>query len=346
MKNDTYYNRFADILIEKLSSHSTLAISFYVTIFVLAGSIPAVYLFAIIFTTPYTSFLFIISVALPIVLTPITILLFIRLTKHLKYYQEDLSKEIEKNKAKDIILFEQARFVLMGEMMANISHQWKQPLNTINLSVFNARISNKDELEKYFDIMEDNVNYLASTIDDFMSFFDQKSHLEIKKLSTVVKEIKSIIEVQMKNKGINFNIVIDDSCCNIRIASSISQVLLNLLSNSKDAFDCCRFTKTIENREVTLKLTATQKGLEVFCCDNGKGIDLDIRDKIFDPYFTTKVQTQGTGIGLYMSKQIVQKVFDGNIDIKSLCSLSKECENETCFQMLIPYSDRCIKKEK
>ena len=80
----------------------------------------------------------------------------------------------------------------MGEMMANISHQWKQPLNTIGLSVVNARMSNK----------EDNVNYLASAIDDFMSFFDKKTHIEIRDLEDVLKEIKSIIQVHIANRGI------------------------------------------------------------------------------------------------------------------------------------------------
>ena len=264
MKNDVYYNCFVDRLIEKLSSYTPLVISIYTTIFVLAGSIPAVYLFAKIFATPYTGFLFITSVALPIILTPITILLFIRLTKHLKYFQDELEKEIQENKKKDILLFEQARFVLMGEMMANISHQWKQPLNTIGLSVVNAKFSDSDNLEKHFDTIEDNINYLATTIDDFMSFFDKKAHMEIRELEDIINEIRSIIHVQIENRGVTLEIEVNSSYGEIQIASSISQVLLNLLNNAKDAFD-----DSVDAKKINLKFISMKKGLEIICCDTG-----------------------------------------------------------------------------
>ena len=340
MTSNSYHNRFADLLIKKISSHTPLVISFYTTVFVLSGSIPTVYLFAKFFSTPYTSFLLTISIALPIILTPMTILLFIRLTKHLNYFQKLLKIEVEKNKAKDIMLFEQARFVLMGEMMANISHQWKQPLNTIGLCVVNARLSNGDETEKYFDIMEDNVNYLASTIGDFMSFFNQKTHTEIRNLEDILKEIKSIIHSSISSNDIRLNIEVNSNCSDVKISSSVSQVLLNILNNAKDAFGDKK-----DNKIITLRITSLENRLEIFCCDNAKGINPKIKDKIFDPYFTTKHKTQGTGIGLYMSKQIVQKVFGGNIDVNSLCSSAKECEDKTCFEITIPYSKNCILKK-
>jgi len=332
-------SKFSDKIIKVFSSSSPLLIAMFVTFFVLLSSIPLVYFFSVLLGAEYTTFMFIVSIALPILLTPPIIIVFIRFTKHLTYFKKHLEEEIEENKKKDVMLFEQARFVLMGEMMANISHQWKQPLNTINLAVFTAKTSNPSEkaLSKYFDIMEDNVNYLAATIDDFMSFFDKKTHLEIRNLDNIIKEITSIIQVHIENRGIDLEIEVEKQTGDIMIASSISQVVLNLLNNAKDAF-----TEDIKKKNIILKFTTTKKGLVIECCDSGKGIDEEIKDKIFDPYFTTKEKSQGTGIGLYMSKQIVQKVFSGTIEVNARCTFRQGCKNTTCFHIFIPFSENCV----
>ena len=250
-----------------------------------------------------------------------------------------LDKAIDENKKKDIMLFEQARFALMGEMIANISHQWKQPLNTIGLAAVDARISKCDEtnLENNFDIIEDNINYLATTINDFMSFFDKRTSLEIRNIESIVKEIKSIIETHISNQNIELEINIENSAKDVQVASSISQVLLNILNNSKDAF-----IEDAIDKQISLIFRVRNSSLEIVCIDNGKGIAAEIEDKIFDPYFSTKNKTQGTGIGLYMSKQIVQKLFSGSIKINSAKDLNKECTNKTCVYINLPYSDKCI----
>lgn len=324
-------------VIENFSTHSPFLISIYVTLFVLSGSIPAVYLFSYLLYIDYTFSIFLLSVALPILLTPPVIMIILNLAKHLKYFQDELKKEIENNKKTDILLFEQARFVLMGEMMANISHQWKQPLNTMGLAVVNIRTSEEQkETEYLFDVIEDNIGYLASTIDDFMSFFDNKHHLEMQDLDSIVREVKSIVYTHISNKNIHLEIGINKEYANIEVASSISQVILNLLNNAKDAFP-----KENKEAHITMSLTATVNGLHIECCDNGGGIKQAIQEKVFDPYFTTKEKKQGAGIGLYMSKEIVQKIFDGKINL-----MSKEGEG-SCFYISIPYSSNCIlKKEK
>jgi len=272
------------------------------------------------------------SIVAPGLMVPPTIIIIIKLSKHLKYFKDELEKELKANKKKDILLFEQARFVLMGEMMANISHQWKQPLNTINLSIVNAKMSKEDDLQKYFDIVEDNVNYLSSTIDDFMSFFDKRTHTEIRSLEEIIKEIKSIAQIKIDNLGIELDIRLENMSENVQVVSSISQVILNLLSNATDAF-----SDEIERKKITLKFVSTEDALEIICCDNGKGVNFKVKEKIFDPYFTTKHKSQGTGIGLYMSKEIVQKVFGGSIKLSPV---------PTCFYVNIPYSDKCILQKR
>ncbi len=343
MTQKKIYNIVIDTVIEKLSSCSSMCIGACFSFVTLVLSILFVYALSQIFHDQYNIYYFVYSVTLPLLLTPVVVVIVIRLTKHLKSTKQYLSQEIEQSKKKDIMLFEQARFVLMGEMMANISHQWKQPLNTINLAILTAKTTkaDKDNLEKYFDIMEDNVTYLATTIDDFMSFFDKKTNLEIRDLPSIVKEIKSIIETHIKNKYINLEIYIESNNGEVLIASSISQVILNLLNNAKDAFD-----ENAEDKTIILKLTSLYDGLRIECCDNGRGIEPDIIEKIFDPYFTTKQKQQGTGIGLYMSKQIIQKIFNGTIEVSSSCSLGDKCKDKTCFSIMLPYSKNCILKKE
>ena len=316
---------------DKFSKYNPNIIIIAFTIIVVVFSVPIVYIVAFLVNEEYTNFLFGLSIAVPILQAPPTISMILKSSKHLKHFKEELDLEIEKNKKKDLLLFEQARFALMGEMMANISHQWKQPLNTINLALISSRFSTNDKvtIEKNYDIIESNVNYLATTVDDFLSFFDKRTSEDIRNLEDIVKEIKSIIQIQMDNQTIKLDISIENSLGYIKILSSISQVILNFLSNAKDAIEANN-----ENKEINLRFIPTKDFLKIICCDNGCGIDKEIESRIFDPYFTTKDKTQGTGIGLYMSKQIIDKIFDGEVRV--------DTSSGTCFYLEIPYSDKCI----
>ncbi|MEN8302682.1 MAG: HAMP domain-containing sensor histidine kinase [Campylobacterota bacterium] len=138
---------------------------------------------------------------------------------------------------------------------------------------------------------------------------------------------------------------IDNSYGGVELSSSISQVILNLLSNAKDTFE-----EDSKRKEIKLQLTTNEYGLEIECCDNGVGIEEEIKDKIFNPYFSTKGKAQGTGIGLYMSKEIVQKIFNGKIDVSSReysrsSRFPLDNSGKTCFYIAIPYSENCLLKE-
>jgi len=335
-------NQFLDRFITRIFACSPIVVIILSSLLVSFLSTLIVFIFTSMFAEEHTVQLYMFAIGMPLLTTPVIVSILFMLIKHLKHFKEMLEEEIEQSKKKDIMLFEQARFVLMGEMMANISHQWKQPLNTIALAVVSAKTSKKigNNIDKSFDIIEDNVNYLASTIDDFMSFFDQKTNLELRDIDSIVKEIKSIIEIQFKNRDIDLIFEINDNAKDVMIVSSISQVILNLLNNSKDSFN-----EDSKYKKISVIFTVKDYVLEVLCRDNGKGIPLEIQDKIFDPYFTTKDKTQGTGIGLYMSKQIIQKLFNGTIEISSKRNTIEECGHETCFYIDIPYSDKCVLKE-
>ena len=314
-------------LISQCKLLNLITITIGIVVFV---SMPVVYLLAYFSNQEYTTFLLIVSIFLAVIITPITILMVAGFSKHLRYYKKNLEEEIDKNKKKDIMLFEQARFALMGEMLANISHQWKQPLNNMGLAIVSTRLTSQseEELEKNFDIMEDNIKYLSTTINDFMSFFDKKSPTEKRSIESIIEEINSIMKTQIERSGINFTINIEDKLKTVEITSVISQVLLNLLNNSKDAIE------DLEDKEIILSFETLIDGLGITCCDNGMGVSPEIAEKIFDPYFTTKEKTQGTGIGLYMSKQIINKVFDGTLTLGSN-------SRHTCFKINIPCSKNC-----
>jgi len=332
-------NSLFNKIIKKLPHYNTNLIIFISTFIIMLSSIPLVYLLILLLGVPYSESIFILSILAPILISPPTLFIILKLASHMKQFKDELHNEIEKNKTKDVLLFEQARFAFMGEMIANISHQWKQPLNTINLAVLNAKLSANSEEEriKYFNIMESNVAYLASTIDDFMSFFDKRENLEMKSISYISNEVQDIIGIAIENKNIDFIIKIDKQLGAIEIASSISQVILNLLSNAKDAFD-----KKASKKLISLEFIAGKEDLKIYCCDNGTGISSDIKERIFEPYFTTKEKTKGTGIGLYMSKQIILKLFEGSI------MLTSKDKFTTCFKISIPYSKNCklTKKEE
>lgn len=325
-----------DKFIDYICSFSPVQLILFVTLFVLCGSVPIVYVIAAIAGVEYVSFLLFISIVLPLILTPVTLLILIRLTRKLSYFKKDLAREIEKNKAKDILLFEQARFALMGEMLANISHQWKQPLNTISLAVVNLKFSDQDRetQEKSYETIEKNVNYLASTINDFMSFFDRRDKDKNKPLQSIVQEVFSIIEANVKSKNISLEVVLEEQDKDIEIASSISQVLINLINNARDALSLA------DSKRIQLVFTLKRNGLEICCSDSGSGVAPEIQEQIFDPYFTTKEKSLGTGIGLYMSKQIVTKIFDGTITVVT----PREDGFVTSFVIFLPYSDKCKKR--
>lgn len=321
-------------LIDTIASYNHTKVVLISTFISTLFSIPLVYICVLFFGEEYGRVYLALSIILPILITPGMIALVLMLATKFLFIRKHLEEELQK---KDKILFEQARFILMGEMMANISHQWKQPLNTISLAVVTAKTSDasKEQSERYFDIIEDNVNYLASTINDFMSFFDKRSSVEMRSLNNLVKEIQSIIETRIKNKQITLEIEFDAKCEDSMIASPVSHVILNLLNNAVDAFEGLQN----EHKKIALRFVKTKEGMEIECCDNGNGIDKELQTKIFEPYFTTKRKKKGTGIGLYMSKEIVEKMFTGSI------VLGEKNDYPTCFIISLPYSKNCALKK-
>ncbi len=229
-------------------------------------------------------------------------------------------QNISKEKEKDSLIIQQSRFASMGEMIANIAHQWRQPLSSISAIATGAKlrydnnlISDK-ELDETFVKIKDYTQYLSKTIDDFRDFFNDDREKELFNVLEVVKKSISLIEASYKDT--NIRLVLENSEDKFMVMGSkseLSQVFLNIFNNAKDAL----VEKCKNNRVVLLEIFKKEEYVIVRIYDNARGVNSEIQEKIFDPYFTTKHKSQGTGIGLFMSKKIISQHFNGIIEVQN-----------------------------
>jgi len=265
---------------------------------------------------------------------------FIALSNLLTETLIELEEEIEKNREKESFVFEQTKKAQMGEMLSMIAHQWRQPLASINsllLSVNNKikinhfKLDKNENTNKFLDFLSEKsdklfyyTRYLSNTIDDFSNFL--KPDKEKKQIS-IIKPIENSLEI-MKGTLSNFNInIIKDFKTIDKVflyQNEIMQVILNILKNSKDNF----IEKNTKNREIKITTNKVASNYIIKIEDNGGGIPETIINKIFEPYFSTKDEKNGTGLGLYMSKMIIEKHHRGKLLVKNLA-------NGICFKIMI-----------
>ncbi len=211
------------------------------------------------------------------------------------------------------IMIQQSRLAAMGEMIGNIAHQWRQPLNALEILLANL----KDAFE-YHELDQEAIDHtvldghhiiqrMSATIDDFRNFFKPNKEKARFNPRQTLDDTVSILKASLRNNGITLRIEGDDELSCYGYPNEYAQVLLNLLTNAKDAI----VARKVSDGTIRLSL-AKQDGQAVLTVrDNGGGIPADILDKIFEPYFTTK--DKGTGIGLYMSKTIIENSMGGQI---------------------------------
>ena len=259
-----------------------------------------------------------------------------KLNESLKQTVED---EIAKNDRKNKIMFHQSKQAAMGEMIGNIAHQWRQPLSIITTAASGIKLKKElDILERKeeFEILEsiiDSANYLSNTIDDFRDFFSPNKEKKLFNTESLFNKVMNLIEKEFSNKDIY--IIKEISSCKIAsYENELLQVIINLLNNSRDELIN---RNDLENKYVFLKSYKTNTKFVIEIKDNAGGINEKIIDRIFEPYFTTKHQSQGTGIGLYMSDEIISKHMNGNISVKNLeYEYKSEIYFGACFKIEIP----------
>jgi len=229
--------------------------------------------------------------------------------------QTELYKAYIEVKNQERVLQDQSRLAQMGEMISMIAHQWRQPLSAISAEASNIIVDvefdnlNKDTLKESSTHIIDMTQELSKTIDDFRNFYKPNKQSTMIKLEDVVDKSLNIIKSSLVNNNIK---IIQEYNPDEEIelyAGEIMQVVLNILKNAEDSLN------EKEIKDPYIKIT-TEDGT-ITICDNSGGIPEDIIDKIYDPYFSTKDEKNGTGLGLYMSKIIVEKHHAGNLIVKN-----------------------------
>ncbi|ABB44244.1 multi-sensor signal transduction histidine kinase [Sulfurimonas denitrificans DSM 1251] len=233
--------------------------------------------------------------------------------------EERLMQEIQKSKEQENMLLKHVRQAAMGEMISMIAHQWRQPISTISIVADNILMGmmlgdeTKEDTEEGLSVIKKQVVHLSQTIDDFRSFFAPNKSKEHTFIKDAIDSALSIIEANLKNSNIKIIKMLEDTKAINIYKNEMIQVFLNILKNANDAL----LYAEIENPTITIRSYEDESGITVSIMDNGDGIKEEIIDKIFESYFTTKNEKNGTGLGLYMVKTIVEQRCQGTIIAKN-----------------------------
>lgn len=229
-----------------------------------------------------------------------------------------IKRAIEKNKEQEQILMQKSKFIAMGEMISLIAHQWRQPISELNAIILSIKLHydldklNKQMLNNKTKEIENLLDYMSNTIDDFRTFFKPDKTKEKFYLVDSCKRVTDIASTMLNEHNIILVKNIDTDLYLTNYQNEFEQVVLNIITNAKDALLC----DNIQNPQIKIDLYKTDK-IYLKICDNAKGMPSNIIDKIFEPYFTTKEESDGTGIGLYMSKLIIEQNMGGELSVTS-----------------------------
>jgi len=238
------------------------------------------------------------------------------LTNILNQTSKDLA-EITELRKKDMISSQQAKLVQMGEMVNMIAHQWRQPLNSISAASIKMTmqaqlgIATEEEIEKTMHFIETITQDMSKTINDFMNFTKPTDEKVSILFQEIIDDILRMMGAQLKNHNINFIEEIEENLVVTTFNKDLEHILINLFSNARDAFE----DREMTNKEIRLCAFREKNDCIIEVSDNAGGIPEEVIEKVFNPYFTTKEQGKGTGLGLYMSKKILVETIGGHIDV-------------------------------
>ena len=220
----------------------------------------------------------------------------------------------------EALLIQQSKLAAMGEMLGHIAHQWRQPLNVINCTTLDIKLKKEMEdlsdesLHQSLQNIESLTDQMSETINDFMDFYKpDKIKRDFSLHESIANAIK-IIAAQLNSYKISVLQHVDEHIMLYGCAGEFQQVILNLLTNAKDAFVSHDVTK----RKLVIVAKEEEDKLTICVEDNAGGIDEGLLQKIFEPYFTTKMHSGGTGIGLYMSSLIIKQTFHGTLEVENI----------------------------
>ena len=244
--------------------------------------------------------------------------------KNEKKYTDTLEKkvteQVDRIRKQDNTLLQQSKMADMGEMIGNIAHQWRQPLSVISTSASGLKLKNEFDIldEEYLNSSVDSIvqstQYLSQTIDDFRNFIKGDKETKKFKLKDNINKNLEILKGTLKYNEIKVIVDINDNFEIESYDNELTQVFINIINNAKDALN----DNKIEDKLIFISIKKDKEYLFLSIKDNAKGINSNIIEKIFEPYFTTKHQSQGTGLGLYMTQKIITQSLQGEILVKNI----------------------------
>lgn len=243
--------------------------------------------------------------------------------------EQRVGEELARNREKDHLLIQQSRLAAMGEMVHNIAHQWRQPLNSLGLIVSNMRDDFRfntltpESMEQDVERVRQLLVRMSTTIDDFREFFRPDREETQFDVAEAAKQAISIIETTLKNNHIDLAVDMPSGLTVTGFHGQYAQAVLNLLANAKESI----LEKKVGNGQIRLRLEEREGNAVLSVEDNGGGIPEAVLPRLFEPYFTTK--EQGSGIGLYMVKMIVERNMHGNVAAANI-------ENGARFTLHVP----------
>ncbi len=233
--------------------------------------------------------------------------------------QSKIEAAVKKNEQQDKLMYQQSRLAQMGEMLSMIAHQWRQPLAAISatsalikLKASMDKLDNDTAIQKALDISKFS-QHLSTTIDDFRDFFNTHKECKNTNLNDIVNSVLQITESAIGNKNILLQKELNCHKTFKSYPNELKQVILNLLKNAEDTL----LEKKIKNPTIIIATYMKESNYILEISDNAGGVPDNIIDKIFDPYFSTKIKKNGTGIGLYMSKIIIEEHCSGKITVEN-----------------------------
>ena len=236
-----------------------------------------------------------------------------------KHLENRIYDEVQKNREQEQLLIQKSKFIALGEMISNIAHQWRQPLSQLSAILMSLKFKyNLGKLDSSYmnnksKEAENILNYMSKTIDDFREFFMPKRDKKEFFIKDAVESVINIIGSSAKEKNIKINIDIPKEIKTLGHKSEFEQVLLNIITNAKHVL----ISEKIKSPKIDILLHVDTNYLYLKIKDNAGGIKVKPIEKIFEPYFTTKEESGGTGIGLYMSKLIIEKSMGGILNVKN-----------------------------
>jgi len=214
----------------------------------------------------------------------------------------------------------------MGEMIGMIAHQWRQPLSTISMAINNFLIDldldglDPDQCKKNGNEILSHISYLSQTIDVFRNFLRPDKEKDTTRIIDIIREAEAMIGASLHNNGIVLEIVNESEIVVEIYSRELLQVIINIVNNAKEAL----VSNQVQNKRITIHVFDDNGYAVTRLCNNGGTIPIDVMPHIFDPYFSTKDEKTGTGLGLYMSKTIIEKHLSGKISVEN-------SENGVCF---------------